>query len=250
MITTLEKLGLTEKEAKVYLAALELGADSVQNIAKKAGVNRATTYVILESLAKLGLASSYEKGKKTFFVAEAPEQLDNLLKREEQDISDRRLELKKFIPELKAIFNLSTGKPKLKYYEGYDGVKAMYQEALKIKIDEIYSFTPLDNYLEAFPEQNSVKDRVMKKWKLRVIYTNKNGPVKDATDKKKLRIARFVPRDKFPFESMIDIFPSYGIRIYNFIPNFNGVVIEDKQVAKTLKAIFDISWIGAEKYNK
>lgn len=35
MLTTLMKLGLSEKDAKVYLAALELAQDTVQNIAKK-----------------------------------------------------------------------------------------------------------------------------------------------------------------------------------------------------------------------
>lgn len=72
MISTLIKLGLSEKEAKVYLAALELAQDSAQNIAKKAGVNRPTTYVILEKLMKLGLANTLEENKKTLFVAESP----------------------------------------------------------------------------------------------------------------------------------------------------------------------------------
>lgn len=31
--------GLSEKEAKVYLAALELGAETAQNLSKKAGIN-------------------------------------------------------------------------------------------------------------------------------------------------------------------------------------------------------------------
>ena len=36
----LQEIGLNEKEAKVYLATLELGQSVVQDIAKKAGVNR------------------------------------------------------------------------------------------------------------------------------------------------------------------------------------------------------------------
>ena len=249
MITFLENLGLSEKEAKVYLAALELGASSVQEIGKKAGVNRATTYFILESLAKLGLTSSYEKDKKTFFTAEAPEQLDNLLKKQEENIEDNRVELKKNIPELQAIFNLAVGKPKVKFYEGIDGLKAMQQDSLRAKITNIYSFTPLDKYMKAFPEQNAVIERIKRKWSLKVIYTSLKGPTKEASDKKSFREARFVPIGEFPFESMIDIFPEKGIRIYNFDPYFSGVMIEDKNIAKTFKSIFDLSWAAAEKYN-
>ena len=50
----LQDLGLSEKEAKVYLTALEMGAETAQNIAKKANVNRATTYVQIDSLKAKG----------------------------------------------------------------------------------------------------------------------------------------------------------------------------------------------------
>ncbi|TSC54446.1 MAG: hypothetical protein LiPW31_110, partial [Microgenomates group bacterium LiPW_31] len=38
----LRKLGLTEKEVGVYLAGLELGPGSIQNIAQKTGLSRPT----------------------------------------------------------------------------------------------------------------------------------------------------------------------------------------------------------------
>lgn len=250
MIPTLEKLGLSEKEARVYLAALELGANSVQNISRKAGVNRATTYVILESLVGKGLISSYEQGKKTYFIAEAPEQLDRLLKKKEKEVEERRQDLTKIIPELKAIYNLAGSKPRVKFYEGKEGLKAMQQDTLRSQIREIFSFTPLDYYLATFPRQESVKERVAKKWQLKVIYTHSRGPVSGATSRRYYRVARFVPRNQFPFESMIDIFPNFGIRIYNFKPTFSGVMIQNRQVAKTFKAIFDLAWLAAEKYNK
>ena len=60
----LEHLGLSDKEARVYLAALEMGPSPVQDISHKAHVNRATTYVMIESLAARGLMSTFQKGKK------------------------------------------------------------------------------------------------------------------------------------------------------------------------------------------
>lgn len=68
----LQNLGLSEKEAKVYTTSLELGPDTVQNIAKESGINRATTYVQIGTLKEKGLISEFEKGKKTYFVAESP----------------------------------------------------------------------------------------------------------------------------------------------------------------------------------
>ncbi|MBI4087815.1 TrmB family transcriptional regulator, partial [Candidatus Kaiserbacteria bacterium] len=66
----LEDLGLSEKEARVYLAALELGQNTAERIAKQASVNRSTTYVQLDSLMKMGLISTHEEDKKTLFAPE------------------------------------------------------------------------------------------------------------------------------------------------------------------------------------
>lgn len=253
MITTLEKLGLSEKEAKVYLATLELGSDSVQNIAKKAQVNRATTYVILETLAKKGLSSSYEKGTKTFFTAESPEQLDRLIKKKEEGLVVERSELEKLIPELKAIYNLAGSKPKVKYYEGKEGHETMLHDTLiNAKAgDEIYAFTPLDIHYESRPEdrQIQVKNRIEKKIKIKTIYTHKEGPVENAVNKEEFREARFIPSDKFPFQSVISIGPSKIVRIYSYKEAFSGVTIEDERVFNTMKAIFNLAWESTEKYN-
>lgn len=58
----LKQLGFSDKEAKVYMASLELGPDTAQEIAKKAGVNRTTTYVIIEKLIKKGKKRSFRSG--------------------------------------------------------------------------------------------------------------------------------------------------------------------------------------------
>ena len=71
----LQNLGFTDKEARVYLTGLALGASAVQVIARESGVNRATTYVIIDQLTERGLFSSEKRGKKRYFVAEHPNRL-------------------------------------------------------------------------------------------------------------------------------------------------------------------------------
>ena len=63
----LKKLNFSDKEARVYLALLELGEAPVQHISEKAKVNRATTYVVLEALQKRGVVTTIEKDKKVIF---------------------------------------------------------------------------------------------------------------------------------------------------------------------------------------
>ena len=57
----LNDLGLTNIEAKTYMAILELGTDTVQNIAKKAEVKRPSCYLTLDSLQNQGLVTKIEK---------------------------------------------------------------------------------------------------------------------------------------------------------------------------------------------
>ncbi|HBR80028.1 TPA: transcriptional regulator, partial [Candidatus Uhrbacteria bacterium] len=65
-------VGFSDKEAAVYLAALQLGLSSIQDIAKKSGVNRATTYLLVDVLIKKGLMGVFVKDGRKFFAAESP----------------------------------------------------------------------------------------------------------------------------------------------------------------------------------
>lgn len=247
----LEKIGLSEKEAKVYLAALELGQDSVQNIAKKAGVNRPTAYFILERLMELGLASTLESGRKTVFVAENPKELETLLEREKQEMEARRSELKESMNQFLAIYNAKTGKPLVRYFEGADGLVVMDRHGLNMlkKNSEILNITPIDLIEKYFPERRKVSlgDRVKLGIKSRTIYTHEGGEIPNYQNDKELREGVFIPRNKFPLEATLNIYPQWGIKLYYFDPiKPYGVVIESKELAKNMAMMFELAWAGAK----
>lgn len=262
MISLLEKLGLSEKEAKVYLAALELAESSVQNIAKKAGVNRATTYVILEKLMGLGLVSTYEKNpstasgaRKTLFVAQDPKELINLIEGERRDIEAREKELKTNLNQLNAIFNQNRAKPIVRFFEGADGLEAMDRYGLKYmhKNSEILYIMPIDVIEKLFPTRRkaALGERVKMGIKSRVIYTHENGPIPGYQNKAELREGIFLPRDKFPINATLSIYPGWGIKLYHFSEtNPYGVVIEGKELAQNMKLFFDLAWLGAKEYSR
>src|SRR3989338_3658806 len=106
-INQLISIGLSDNEAKVYMAILDLGQATVLEISAKAGVNRPTTYVQIESLKKMGLVSSQTKGKKQIFIAESPDQLEFVIEQEKKTVEQKKEELAKILPELINIFNLS-----------------------------------------------------------------------------------------------------------------------------------------------
>ena len=84
--SVLQKLGLAEKEIKVYLALLSLGPSAIRKIATKAGVNRGTTHDALKTLQREGLVSYYHKEKRQHFVAEDPKVLENIVNRKKAEL--------------------------------------------------------------------------------------------------------------------------------------------------------------------
>lgn len=250
LIKQLQELGLSEKEAKVYLANLELGSSSVQDIARKAGVNRPTTYVQIESLITKGLSSSLIRGKKRYFNAESPEQLERLLDIQTKKIEDKKDNLKSILPELKNIFNLSEEKPKVRFFEGLEGFRAMQLDILRTDIKTFEEVTPIDDAYKIFPSKlHQQRQKIINKFKTiptRIIYTSKKG--KFLPFEEGALMHRFVPTEKFPFAAEIDIYGENKIAVFSMKNRPVGVIIENKEITSTLRMLFDLAWIAAERY--
>src|SRR3989344_276954 len=62
-------LGLSEGELSVYLAALELGQANIQDISRKSGTKRASTYNFIDALKERQLISEIKKGRRKLYSA-------------------------------------------------------------------------------------------------------------------------------------------------------------------------------------
>lgn len=124
LITTLQSIGLNDKEADVYLSAVSLGPSSVLKIAQNAGLKRTTVYSVLESLKQKGLVKMNIRGWKTLFEAENPEKLESI-------VDQMRHEVRRALPEFASVYNLHSSGAFIKYYEGLEGIKQVYQDLLR-----------------------------------------------------------------------------------------------------------------------
>ncbi len=238
----LQNLGLSEKEAKVYTTSLELGPDTVQNIAKQSGINRATTYVQIGTLKAKGLMSEFEKGKKTYFVAESPNQLKNLLTVIEKELAMKKAEADSILPNLVSLFDGMGDRPKVRFFEGIEGAIAIREEFLKVKSKVIYGIIDHDKLFTLFPSQHGdyTEHRVQKKIKTKTFYVAKK-PVPDATSSKYLREAKYISADKLNLGASITIYDN-KVSISTYSANPISVLIESDVIANTAKSIFELVW--------
>lgn len=234
---TLSLFNLDEKESAVYLAALETGVATAREIAKKAGIQRTYFYDLSEKLLKLGLLQQISRGKKRYFQAAEPEKL--------LEIQEERLkELRNTLPELKALQNTQGQKPKVYFFEGRSGIDQVNEDTLKYKGECLAFTTP--RFVSTAEEKLSseyISKRKSLGIKVRVIgeVSPEMAKIK-SRDKEELRETKMLPKDLFSSEVEIGM---YGNKVFftNYKDQF-GMIVEDSEISKTLKKIFEIIWKG------
>ncbi len=245
---SLKNLDLSEKEAVVYLASLELGLTTIQEIAGKSQISRSTTYQVIESLMKKGLMSALTKGKKKYFSADVPERLMTLIDIKERELEKRKKELKAILPELKELARLSGERPKIKFYNGKQGIRRIQEDIGRTKnLGSIEEFVPLDDAYQLFQAHpRDHRHEMGKKIKVpeRMIYTSKKGEI--LPQKKGPIETLFIPIEKFPFHTEITIY-AYKVALVSFGRKQIGVVLESEDIANTLRCMFDLLWKALKK---
>lgn len=238
MLNELTKIGLSDKEARVYLAALELGKAPIQDIAKKAGINRTTTYVMITELEKRELVKPLKMGKRNYFVAESPDMILEILKKEKQEIENKEREIKEILPELKSVYNVAPGRPKIRFFEGAEVNKKINDDILESEAKEILEIYNADFIRDIISEEeakNFYKKRTEKKIKYRALYTRKEGPFKNPLE---FAEEKFIDQKQFPISG--DIFV-YEDRV-GMVGKEMGVIIESAEISQTLKTLFNLAW--------
>jgi len=110
LLITLQNYGLSEKEARVYLTVLELGTSVASTIARRAELNRVTTYTLLEDLKRDGIVNETTKEGVKYYSVISP---DILLKQREQKYES----FKEKVPELLAMADKLGNKTKVQFFE-------------------------------------------------------------------------------------------------------------------------------------
>lgn len=246
----LQDLGLSKKEAKVYLALLELNQSSASEVARKAQINRATTYVILDSLAEKALVSTYDEEKTTQYVASEPETLKNLVEEKQAEWRKKEKAVEDLIPSLESIHSTSDEKPTIRFFDG--------EKALKQSADEFYgSFQKSNETIKIFYSRDRIEEtisqelldyfkkvRLNKKVRSESIYSYSKGKYNDDTGD---RIK--VDQSKFPISIDLEI---YGdkILISTLKEKLSAILIKNQSIADSLKALFKLAQIGAKAEQK
>ncbi|CAN5146439.1 hypothetical protein BH11PAT3_BH11PAT3_1190 [soil metagenome] len=234
----IEHLGFNEKEAKVYLALLELGQASVYAIAETSGLKRPTAYVIVEDLVKKGAVSQVLRMRKQHYKAKPPEELIS-------EAENRLALVKKSLPEIKALQKDATTKPRVLYFEGQHGLSKTLMYGLKeMKDKEIQGFyaTSSEETLDMFggfkefndtAKELGVKLRGLAPLDLKIKEFRKS-------DVEYGRTIKTISSSEYSPTVSIEMGEKF-VKIQDW-ENLQALIIENENITKTLKQIFELVW--------
>lgn len=232
----LTNIGLSEKESRVYLATLEIGPSPASEIALRAKLNRVTTYDILEKLIEQGFILNHAKNKIRLYHAIDPDTV-------RQNIRQHYLDFKGALPELRRL-NGTTYIPRIRYYEGIEGVKKVYTDTLNSKT-EILNYADSKSIREHWPSYDNdyVKERVKRHIYLRGIAPlDEQGKKVAAENEKNHREIRLVKAGPYSFSNEINIYDD-KVSIISFgKKEVVGLIIESAEISSTQRAIFMMAW--------
>lgn len=239
----LKNFGLNDKEVAVYLALIELGPSPVRTLAQKSGVNRGTAYDILKSLIGLGLAGYFNKQRKQYFVAEPPEKLITALEEKQSSLEALKREIKANLPELKLLFELEGGRPQVSLYEGQRGIKQILDDVLAQagqsceKMYYVYSAAHLRKSIFQAMQDFSQK-RIKQNIRVRTISLGQGGQLVGLDERK------WLPNTKQDLQATYELIYAGKVAHISLDKSENpvGVVIENGDIYKTQKLIFEFNW--------
>ncbi|MBI4152729.1 hypothetical protein HY495_03395 [Candidatus Woesearchaeota archaeon] len=124
---TLEEIGLTKNETKIYLALLELGLTTTGAIIKKTKTHTSKVYDGLERLSEKGLVTHIVKANTKHFKAVNPDRLLDFLEDKKKNLNEQEKEIKEILPELKLKQQLVGEETEAEIFKGWRGLDTVYR---------------------------------------------------------------------------------------------------------------------------
>jgi sugar-specific transcriptional regulator TrmB len=245
----LQSFGFSEKESNVYVALLELGKGTVTKISQKAGINRTTGYDILGSLVNKKLANVSGKEPKQEYIAEPPTAIAEYLKRQISQTEECIKKAKEIEPELTSLYAIKN-RPRIRFYEGTDGLEHVYEDTLTSS-EPIRAYATVDDMHNALPKYfpDYYKRRAEKNISIRAIVPETPvGRERTTHDIEEKREIAFVPADKYYFSPEINIYDN-KVMIASWREKL-GIIIESEEIADAMKKIYELAWSEAKRLDK
>ena len=232
----------------VYEALVKFGPLQARYIQRYSGLSRPLTYRALNGLIAVDLVEKKdEPGKVSTFVPAHPLKLKEFTRKKKEEAEDADRALNGIFPKLSSDFNLISGKPGVRFFEGEEGVREIYDDILATGKDfHLIRSVGVKEFKEKI--NSIVKDFIV--WRLRkgisVTAITPNDVQADTEQDKKWKLARtIVPVSDYGSPVEVNIFGG-KVAFISYRHEMVGFVIESPQIAQAMREIFALAQRGAK----
>lgn len=236
--TILKEIGLQDKEARVYIAALQLGPASILSLSKHTGIHRPMLYRLLEGLLAKGVFRTTLAKSRKLYVAVEPEFLVKLLDQKKQLLEEA-------LPGLAALAVAGKQDTQTLYFRGKEQLLELYKTGLGAKSKQIYSYFPSKYMLQLFGKkemEDIIAQRVAKGVHARTLRSVSSESVFEGSDKtgEALRDVRYIPDNK-TLRMGVVIFDD-TVNLFSPLEENFGIQIKSESFAELMKYFFENLW--------
>lgn len=243
------ELGLSQNEAIIYEYLLINGESLAGNIIKKTPLKRGVVYNALTDLVKKDLIKQSKKDGILSFSPNHPDKLREYVENREREAKKAEISLESQMPMLLSSFNLISNQPGIRIYEGKDGLKKVLNDSLSSRTEiltyadifgmEKYLGRANDEYVKHRKELNIKKRGIVADTPYAREYLKDYD--RDVTD------IKFVDGEKYPMFIEMEIYDNKVSFMTFSEKKLIGVIIENEEMYKTQRSIFEIVWKNVEE---
>lgn len=252
LIEILENLWLNASEAQVFIAGLQIGATSIQELSKFTHINRITTHVIANKLIERKLFLETKSGKKRLVYPNKIDILNTLL--QEKKIELNRIEHD--IQSVKSIINLIQIKketyPKVRFFEWWEWIIQMLKEVIQDKQDMFgISNNSFEWFFDSEITKKSYERRIPLEINTKLILEPGFNDIRYNNKKKsKYLIDVRLLNQKGIFDWWMNIWWN-KVALHSYKENYViTTIIENPETAKMMKFLFETLRLQSTKYIK
>jgi len=231
---TLEKIGFSPNEIKVYLTLNKNGSTKAGKISKLAHIDRSSAYNSLKSLQEKGIVSYVMIGQVKWFQAVGPKRILEYLKEQEADVME-------ILPGLQELHKSKKIEGQVRLFKGLKGVRSVFLDIIRTGKDN-YVFGSEGQLSERMPEFTLQFERMKKEAHIHTRNLIRKG--RTELDKKTSE-HRYAPNiSESPAVTNI-----YGdkIAIIIWTDEPEAIIIENPAAAKAYKSYFDFMWKNSKE---
>jgi len=237
-IEALTSIGLSERAATMYLALLEQGPSTVQEVARSTKLKRAGLYLVMDELLELGFIHKRIMKGHAMLVASSIQSVKSWADK-------RTASFERALPSLKTVATHRARLPRIEYFSGSDGFRTIWQRLFDSGEKEYLIITDAEHMLGFVREsyiagpiiQEKKRKHIRSKQLIRYSEYTKAIVAKDAQE---LRESRFIPHHHpVPTTTLI-----YGNMVAIIAPLSENliVLVESASFAETQRSLFYTLW--------